>query len=59
MVRQGDIPNRLTPGRIALGAFTMDSLSGTRQIQNSIPTTFFKTNTGAASWLGLIGRSGQ
>jgi H+/gluconate symporter-like permease len=57
MFRQGDIPKRLIPGTIALGAFTftMDSLPGTPQIQNIIPTTFFKTNTWAAPWLGVIG----
>ena len=57
MFRQSDIPKRLVPGTIALGAFTftMDSLPGTPQIQNIIPTTFFKTDTWAAPWLGLIG----
>jgi H+/gluconate symporter-like permease len=57
MFRQGDIPKRLIPGTIALGAFTftMDSLPGTPQIQNIIPTTFFKTTTWAAPWLGVIG----
>ena len=57
MFRQGDIPKRLIPGTIALGAFTftMDSLPGSPQIQNIIPTTFFKTDTWAAPWLGLIG----
>ena len=57
MFRQGNIPKRLSPGTIALGAisFTMDSLPGTPQIQNIIPTTFFKTDIYAAPWLGLIG----
>lgn len=57
MFRQGDIPKRLIPGTIALGAFTvtMDALPGTPQIQNIIPTTFFKTNIYAAPWLGIIG----
>ena len=57
MFRQGDIPKRLIPGTIALGAFTftMDALPGTPQIQNIIPTTFFKTTTYAAAWLGTIG----
>jgi H+/gluconate symporter-like permease len=57
MFRQGDIPKRLIPGTIALGAFTftMDALPGTPQIQNIIPTTFFKTTTWAAPWLGTIG----
>ncbi|MEP6941155.1 MAG: GntP family permease, partial [Rudaea sp.] len=57
MFRQSDIPKRLIPGTIALGAFTftMDSLPGTPQIQNIIPTTFFKTDVYAAPWLGIIG----
>ncbi|MBP2292900.1 GntP family permease [Azospirillum rugosum] len=57
MFRQGGIPKRLIPGTIALGAFTvtMDSLPGTPQIQNIIPTTFFKTDAFAAPWLGTIG----
>jgi H+/gluconate symporter-like permease len=56
MFRQGGIPKRLIPATIALGAFTftMDALPGTPQIQNIIPTTFFKTNTWAAPWLGII-----
>src|SRR5678816_3766097 len=57
MFRQSDIPKRLIPATIALGAFTftMDSLPGTPQIQNIIPTAFFGTNTWAAPWLGTIG----
>src|SRR5881628_3322461 len=57
LFKQSDIPKRLIPGTIALGAFsfTMDSLPGTPQIQNIIPTTFFKTDTWAAPWLGIIG----
>ena len=57
MFRQSDIPKRLIPCTIALGAFTftMDALPGSPQIQNIIPTTFFKTTTWAAPWLGLIG----
>jgi len=57
MFRQGGIPKRLIPATIALGAFTftMDSLPGTPQIQNIIPTTFFKTDTWAAPWLGVVG----
>ena len=31
----------------------MDSLPGTPQIQNIIPTTFFKTDVYAAPWLGI------
>jgi len=57
MFRQSDIPKRLIPGTIALGAFTftMDSLPGTPQIQNIIPTSYFKTDTFAAPFLGTIG----
>ncbi len=57
LFRQSDIPKRLIPGTIALGSFTftMDSLPGTPQIQNIIPTTFFKTNIYAAPILGTIG----
>jgi H+/gluconate symporter-like permease len=57
MFRQGDIPKRLIPGTIALGAFTftMDCLPGTPQIQNIIPTAYFKTNAYAAPWLGVTG----
>lgn len=57
MFKQSDIPKRLIPGTIALGSFTftMDAFPGTPQIQNIIPTTFFKTTTYAAPWLGVIG----
>jgi len=57
MFRQSDIPKRLIPGAIALGAFTftMDSLPGTPQIQNIIPTSFFHTDAYAAPWLGIVG----
>jgi H+/gluconate symporter-like permease len=57
MFRQSGIPKRLIPCTVALGAFTftMDALPGTPQIQNIIPTTFFKTTTWAAPWLGLVG----
>ncbi|MDQ6600583.1 GntP family permease [Bacillus salipaludis] len=57
MFRQANIPKRLIPGTIALGAFTftMDALPGTPQIQNVIPIAFFKTNIYAAPTLGTIG----
>ncbi len=57
MFRQGNIPKRLIPGTIALGAFTftMDAIPGTPQIQNIIPTTFFNTDGYAAPVLGTIG----
>jgi H+/gluconate symporter-like permease len=57
MFRMSNIPKRLIPGTIALGAFTftMDSLPGTPQIQNIIPTTFFGTDAWAAPVLGIVG----
>ena len=57
LYRQSGIPKRLMPGAIALGAFsfTMDTLPGTPQIQNIIPTTFFQTTSWAAPWLSTIG----
>jgi len=55
--RSSDIPKRLIPATIALGAFTftMDALPGTPQIQNIIPTTFFRTTAWAAPVLGTLG----
>ena len=57
LFRQANIPKRLIPGTIALGAFTftMDALPGTPQIQNVIPISFFGTNIYAAPILGIIG----
>ncbi|MBM3465754.1 MAG: GntP family permease, partial [Armatimonadetes bacterium] len=57
LFQRSDIPKRLIPGTIALGSFTftMDSLPGTPQIQNVIPTTFFGTNLYAAPVLGCLG----
>ncbi|MNU96224.1 Citrate transporter [compost metagenome] len=57
LFRQSNIPKRLIPGTIALGAFTftMDALPGTPQIQNIIPSSFFGTTGWAAPWLGVIG----
>jgi H+/gluconate symporter-like permease len=57
LFRQGNIPKRLIPGTIALGAFTftMYALPGTQQIQNIIPTAFFGTDSWAAPLLGVVG----
>ncbi len=57
LFRRSNIPKRLIPGTIALGAFTftMDTLPGTPQIQNIIPASFFKTDAYAAPVLGIIG----
>ena len=57
LFRQSDIPKRLLPATIALGAFTftMDAMPGSPQIQNIIPAAFFRTNAWAAPWLGIEG----
>ncbi|RRA99756.1 GntP family permease [Larkinella rosea] len=57
LFKASDIPKRLIPATIGLGAFTftMDALPGTPQIQNIIPTTFFNTDAWAAPWLGICG----
>jgi H+/gluconate symporter-like permease len=57
LFRRADVPQRLIPGTIALGAFTftMTALPGTPAIQNAIPMPFFGTTPFAAPGLGLIG----
>jgi H+/gluconate symporter-like permease len=57
MFREAEIPRRLIPGAIALGAFTftMDALPGSPQIQNLIPTRYFGTDAYAAPLVGLAG----
>ncbi len=57
LYREAEIPKRLIPGAIALGAFTltMDALPGTPQIQNLIPTRYFGTDAYAAPWAGSLG----
>jgi H+/gluconate symporter-like permease len=54
--RQANIPKRLIPGAIALGAFTftMSALPGTPAIQNAIPMPFFGTTAFAAPGLGIL-----
>lgn len=56
MFRKADIPKRLIPATLAFSALTvtMDALPGTPQIQNIIPTTFFRTTAYAAPILGII-----
>lgn len=53
---QTDLPARLIPATIALGAFTftMTALPGTPSIQNAIPMATFGTTLFAAPGLGLI-----
>lgn len=55
--KEADLPRRLIPGTIALGAFTftMTAIPGTPQIQNIIPTEFFGTNAMAAPLMGIVG----
>ncbi len=57
LFRESDIPKRLIPASIALGAFTftMTALPGSPQIQNAIPMPYFGTTAFAAPILGLIG----
>jgi H+/gluconate symporter-like permease len=57
LFRQANLPKRLIPGTIALGAFTftMTALPGTPAIQNAIPMPYFGTTPFAAPGLGLIG----
>ncbi len=56
LFRQAEIPKRLIPATIALGAFTftMTALPGTPAIQNAIPMPFFGTSPFAAPGLGVI-----
>ena len=57
LYKEADIPKRLLPGTIALGAFTftMDAAPGTPQIQNLIPTSFYGTTIYAAPICGTLG----
>lgn len=56
LFRQTDLPKRLIPATIALGAFTftMTALPGTPAIQNAIPMPFFGTSPFAAPGLGVL-----
>ncbi len=56
LFRELNIPKRLIPGAIMLGAltFTMTALPGTPAIQNAIPMPFFGTDLYAAPGLGII-----
>jgi H+/gluconate symporter-like permease len=57
LFKESNIPKRLIPGTIALGAFTftMDALPGTPQIQNTIPMKYFNTDLYAAPVFGTFG----
>lgn len=56
LFRDANVPKRLIPGALALGAFTftMSALPGTPAIQNAIPMPFFGTTVFAAPGLGII-----
>lgn len=56
LFRRADLPKRLMPATIALGAFTftMTALPGTPAIQNAIPMPYFGTSPFAAPGLGII-----
>ena len=56
LFRAADIPKRLMPGALALGAFTftMSALPGSPAIQNAIPMPFLGTTAFAAPGLGII-----
>lgn len=56
LFKAANVPKRLIPATIALGAFTftMTALPGTPSIQNAIPIPYFGTNVFAAPGLGLI-----
>lgn len=54
--RAANIPRRLMPATIGLGAFTftMTALPGTPSINNAIPMPYFGTTTFAAPGLGIL-----
>ncbi len=56
LFQQAQLPKRLIPATIALGAFTftMTALPGTPAIQNAIPMPYFGTTPFAAPGLGVI-----
>ncbi|GAA0105360.1 GntP family permease [Paraclostridium sordellii] len=56
LFREANIPKRLIPGTIALGAFTftMTALPGSPEIQNVIPMKYFGTDTFAAPFIGIF-----
>jgi H+/gluconate symporter-like permease len=56
MFRAADIPRRLMPATIGLGAFTftMSALPGSPSINNAIPMPYFGTTPFAAPGLGVI-----
>lgn len=57
LLREADVPKRLLPAAIALGAFTftMTALPGSPQYLNTMPTVYFGTDIYAGPVLGLLG----
>ena len=57
LFKLADVPRLLMPGAVAFGIFTFATaaLPGTPQIHNTIPATFFGTDTFAAPGLSIIG----
>lgn len=56
MFQAADIPRRLLPATIGLGAFTftMSALPGSPSVNNAIPMPYFSTTTFAAPGIGII-----
>src|SRR4249919_478181 len=56
MFKSADLPRRLLPATIGLGAFTftMSALPGSPSVNNAIPMPYFGTTTFAAPGLGII-----
>jgi H+/gluconate symporter-like permease len=56
LLKKADVPKRLLPGAIALGAFTftMTAMPGSPQYINTMPTIYFGTDIYAAPVLGIM-----
>jgi H+/gluconate symporter-like permease len=58
MFKSADLPRRLLPATIGLGAFTftMSALPGSPSVNNAIPMPYFGTTTFAAPGIGIARR---
>jgi H+/gluconate symporter-like permease len=56
MFKSADLPKRLLPATIGLGAFTftMSALPGSPSVNNAIPMPYFGTTTFAAPGIGIV-----
>ena len=56
LFREANLPRKMLPGSIALGAFafTMTAFPGTPQLTNVIPATYFGTGPMSAPVIGII-----